>query len=115
MNWLQMIAMMGAPAGGEGAEPQSGMFMFIWLGLMIALFYFMLIRPTKRREKQRQALLAAIKTGDHVLFGGGMLGVVSNVKEKTVVVKIAEGVKVEVVRGAISQILEKGDSPEATA
>ena len=115
MNGLGFLAMMPAPQGGEGAAPQSGAFMFIWLGLMVALFYFMLIRPQKRREKERQALLSAVKTGDRVLFAGGLLGVVANVKDKTLVVKIADGVKVEVVRGAITQVLEKGDVPEKDA
>jgi preprotein translocase subunit YajC len=110
-----MLAMMGAPAGGEGAAPQSSAFMFIWLGLMVALFYFMLIRPQKRREKERQALLSAVKTGDRVLFAGGLLGVVANVKDKTLIVKIADGVKVEVVRGAITQVLDKGNVPEKDA
>ena len=112
MTGFGFLAMMGAPAaGGTGAAPQSSMFMFVWLGLMVALFYFMLIRPQKRREKERQALLNAVKTGDRVLFGGGFLGVVANVKEKTLVVKIADGVKVEIVRGAVSQVLDKGDEP----
>lgn len=112
MNGLVNLAMMGAPAGGEGASQNSSVFMFVWLGLMVALFYFMLIRPQKRREKERQALLNAVKTGDRVLFGGGILGVVANVKDKTLVVKIADGVKVEVVRGAVSQVLDKGELPE---
>ena len=116
MNGLGFLAMMGAPAaGGTGAAPQSSMFMFVWLGLMVALFYFMLIRPQKRREKERQALLGAVKTGDRVLFGGGFLGVVANVKEKTLVVKIADGVKVEIIRGAVSQVLDKGETPEQEA
>lgn len=110
MNWFGILAMAGAPgAGGEGASQQSGAFMFIWLGLMVALFYFMLIRPQKRREKERKALLEAVKTGDRVLFAGGLLGVVANVKEKTLIVKIADNVKVEVVRGAVSQVVDKGD------
>ena len=111
MNWLGILAQ-AAPAG---APQQQGAYMFVWLGLMVVLFYFMLIRPQKRREKERQALLAAVKTGDRVLFGGGFLGVVANVKEKTLVIKIADGVKVEVVRGAVSQVLDKGDVPEAGA
>ena len=54
MNWLGILAMGMSPAGGggTGAAPQSSAFMFIWLGLMVALFYFMLIRPQKRREKE---------------------------------------------------------------
>jgi preprotein translocase subunit YajC len=109
MNWLGILAMAPAPAGGSGAAPQSSAFMFVWLGLMVALFYFMLIRPQKRREKERRALLEAVKTGDRILFGGGMLGVVANLKEKTLIVKIAENVKVEIVRSAVSQVLDKGE------
>ena len=115
MTDLGILAMMGAPAGGEGAAPQSGAFMFVWLGLMVALFYFMLIRPQKRREKERQALLGAVKTVDRVLFAGGLLGTVANVKEKTLIVKIADGVKVEIIRGAVSQVLDKGETPEQEA
>ena len=112
MSWMTVVAMMDAPGGGEGGGQNSSIFMFVWLGLMVALFYFMLIRPQKRREKERQALLSAVKTGDRVLFGGGFLGVVANVKEKTLVVKIADNVKVEIVRGAVSQVLDKGEMPE---
>jgi preprotein translocase subunit YajC len=85
--------------------------MFGWLGIMIALFYFMLIRPQRRREKERQQLLSAIKSGDRVLFGGGIIGVVANVKEKTYVIKIADKTKLEVVRGAVTQVLDKGELP----
>ena len=112
MDWMAILAMGTVPAGAEGAPQQSGAFMFVWLGLMV-LLYFMLIRPQKRREKERQALLNAVKTGDRVLFGGGFLGVVANVKEKTLIVKIADGVKVEIVRGAVSQVLDKGEAPES--
>ena len=110
MNGIGFLAMMGAPAGGaQGAAPQSSAFMFVWLGLMVALFYFMLIRPQKRREKERVALLNAVKTGDRVLFAGGLLGTVANVKDKTLIVKIADNVKVEIVRSSVSQVLEKGE------
>ena len=112
MDWMAILAMGTVPAGAEGAPQQSGAFMFVWLGLMV-LLYFMLIRPQKRREKERQALLGAVKTGDRVLFAGGFLGVVANVKEKTLIVKIADGVKVEIVRGAVSQVLDKGEAPES--
>ena len=115
MDWMAILAMGTVPAGAEGAPQQSGAFMFVWLGLMVLLFYFMLIRPQKRREKERQALLNAVKTGDRVLFGGWFLGVVANVKEKTLVVKIADGVKVEIIRGAVSQVLDKGETPEQDA
>ena len=114
MNGLAVLAMM-TPPGGEGSAGHSSVFIYVWMGLMVALFYFMLIRPQKRREKERQALLGAVKTGDRVLFGGGFLGVVANVKEKTLVVKIADNVKVEIVRGAVSQVLDKGGPVDGDA
>lgn len=110
INTFLFLAM-GPPAGGAGQPAQSPIFMFGWLGIMIALFYFMLIRPQRRREKERQQLLSAIKSGDRVLFGGGIIGVVANVKEKTYVIKIADKIKLEVVRGAVTQVLDKGELP----
>ena len=103
-----------AQAAGATAAPNPLM-SFLPLVVLFGVFYFMLIRPQKRREKERQALLNAVKTGDRVLFGGGLLGVVANVKDKTLIVKIADGVKVEIVRGAVSQVLDKGEAPEQGA
>ena len=63
-------------------------------------------------RKKRWRFAPCVKTGDRVLFAGGFLGVVANVKDKTLVVKIADGVKVEIVRGAVSQVLDKGETPD---
>jgi preprotein translocase subunit YajC len=101
---------MGSPPGG-GDSGQSPMFMFGWLGIMIALFYVMLIRPQRRRERERQELLKNIKSGDRVLFSGGIIGVVANVKEKTFVLKVADKIKLEVLRGAVTQVLDKSELP----
>jgi len=106
--WL--LLGMAPPAGG-GQGQQSPIFMVVWLGLMIGIFYVILIRPQQRREKERRALLEAVKSGDRVLFAGGIIGIVTNVKEKTLVIKVADKVKMEVTRGSVSQILEKGELP----
>jgi preprotein translocase subunit YajC len=108
MLW-NMLAM--APA--QGQEQQSPVFMIGWLGLMFVIFYFMLIRPQQRREKERRAMIEQIKSGDRVLFSGGIIGIVTNVKDKTFIIKIADGVKVEVLRAAVSRVLDKGEIPEA--
>ena len=75
------------------------------------LSYLMLIRPQRRKEKERQALLSAVKSGDRVLFGGGIIGIVANVKEKTLVIKVGEKNRLEVIRGAVTQVLDKGELP----
>jgi len=105
---MHTIAAAQAPAGGN---QQSPLFMFGWLGLMLVIFYFMLIKPQQRREKERQQLLGNIKSGDRVVFSGGIIGLVANVKEKTFIIKIADNVKIEVSRGAVTQILDKGEQP----
>ncbi len=83
--------------------------------LLFGIFYFMAIRPQHRREKERQAMIQNIKTGDRIVFAGGLLGTVVNVKEQTFVVKVADNVKMEIVRGAVSKVLSKGEKPEEEA
>jgi preprotein translocase subunit YajC len=100
-----------APAPGGGSGEQSPVFMFGWLGLMLVIFYFMLIRPQQRRDKERRGLLSQIKSGDRVIFGGGLIGVVANVKDKTFVIKVGEKMKLEVLRSAVTQVVNEGDLP----
>lgn len=107
-------AEVAVPQGGAQQQPapmDSSIKIYIYMGLFLVLMYFMMIRPQRRREKERQALLAALKSGDRVLFAGGFIGTVANVKEKILVVKIADNVKVEIARGAVSQVLGKGEAP----
>ncbi len=111
MGFETVLAMMGGP----DQEPQSPLYMLVWLGLMIAVFYVVLIRPQQRREKERRAMIERARTGDRIVFGGGLLGVVSNVKDRTLIVKIADNVKVEVVKQSVSQVLEKGAEPAEEA
>lgn len=110
LDVVTVLAAAGQPAG-EGAPAQGPGFWVGWFAIMIAIFYFILIRPQQRREKERQQLLSNIKNGDRVVFSGGILGTVSNVKEKVFVIRIAEKVKVEVARGAVTQVLEKDEEP----
>jgi len=96
-----------APAG----QPPS---MFGTMGMMVLIFaimYFIMIRPQKRREKERKEMIANLKSGSRVLLTSGIIGQVTTVKEQTLIVRIADNTKVEVVRGAISQLLEKGETP----
>lgn len=108
------IPTMMAMATGEGQEP-GGLGMFLPMILIFAIFYFMLIRPQQRKEKERRAMIEQIKSGDRVMFSGGILGTVTNVKEQTFVVKVADNVKIEVARGGVSKVLEKGDKVEVDA
>ena len=110
LTMMTLIAM-APPPGGQPGQAQGPGFLIGWIAIMIGIFYVMIIRPQRRREKERQELLKAIKTGDLVLFSGGIIGTVANVKEKTFVLKIADKTKVEVLRGAVTQVLNKDELP----
>ena len=111
LNTLLFLGM-GTPPAGPGQQSQGGgMLMMGYMAIIFALFYFMMIRPQMKREKERKKLIEAIKAGDRVMFCGGMLGIVASVKDQTFVVKVAENVKIEVARGAVVRVLEKDEAP----
>ena len=94
------------------ASPEASPFQFpIMMLILFAIMYFLMIRPQKRREKERKEMLDNVQSGSRVLLTSGIIGQVTNVKENTVVIRIAENTKVEAVRAAISQILEKDEVP----
>ena len=107
--WMTALAM-AAPSQQEGQGNPIGMFMP--LIIIVAIFYFMLIRPQQRKEKERRSMIDSVKSGDRVMFSGGILGAVTNVKERTLTIKIADNTKIEVARGAVSKVLDKGEKPD---
>lgn len=111
---MDLMTISLAMAGGPGADAQSsGMLQMLPMMLIIfGIFYFMLIRPQQRKEKERRKLIDNIKSGERILFSGGIIGTVTNVKEGVFIVKIAENVKIEIARGAVIKVLEKGDKIE---
>lgn len=101
-----LIGMAGGLGGGQGQSPGL---MIGWLLIMVALFYFMLIRPQQRKEKNRKAMVGSIKSGVRVVFGGGLIGIVTNVKEHVFTIKIADNTKIDVVQGSVTRVLEKDE------
>jgi preprotein translocase subunit YajC len=104
---INQLFAMGVPQGGAGSgtgggSPMSLIFMII---AIFAVMYFLMIRPQQRQKKQHQDLLSKISKGDKVITVGGMHGTVAGVKDNTVIVKVADNVKVELNRSSISQIV----------
>jgi preprotein translocase subunit YajC len=99
-----------APAAGGGGLMGSPIIMMV---LMFVMMYFLLIRPQRQRQKQQDAMQSALKVGDHVATIGGMHGIISSVKEKTIMVKIADNVKVEFDKSAVASVTKKSGEPEA--
>jgi preprotein translocase subunit YajC len=69
--------------------------------------YFVMIRPQKKRQEQQQKLVGSLKTGDRVVTNAGIHGLISNVKETTVLVKVADNVKIEIDKSAITNVLKE--------
>jgi preprotein translocase subunit YajC len=108
--FLHTMAM--APAANGQAGQTSPVFTVGWMVFMVAIFYFVMIRPQRRREKERKALIESVKSGQRVLLTSGIIGEVATVKEKTLLVLIAEKTKIEVIKSAVAQVIEeKGDLP----
>ncbi|MFN7941719.1 MAG: preprotein translocase subunit YajC [Thermoanaerobaculia bacterium] len=84
---------------------------FLPIGIIFAIFYFLLLAPMRKRQRALEALVANLKKGDRVVTNGGLMGEVAAVDEKFVQLKIADNVKVRVLRSAVSG-LEAGESPE---
>ena len=80
---------------------------FVMMGLMVVMFYFLLIRPQQRQRKEQAARIAALQNGDKVVTSAGIHGIVHNVKEHTVVVKVAEGTMIEFDKMAITNVQKK--------
>lgn len=102
-----IIAQAETPATAQGSPLQFP----IMMAILFAIMYFMMIRPQKRRDKARKEMIANVKTGDRVLLTSGILGMVFNVNETSLIIQIAEKTKIEVVKAAVSQVLDKDETP----
>src|SRR5260370_19996065 len=89
-----------APTG-----PGGGIGFFVPFIFIFIIMYFVMFRPQKKRQEQQQKLISALKTGDRVVTNGGIHGLISNVKETTVIVKVADNVKIEMDKSAITTVL----------
>ena len=99
-------------AGAAGAG--SAFASFIPLILIFAIMYFLLIRPQQKKMKEHKAMVEALRRGDQVVTQGGIVGKVTKVQEDNMVeVEIAEGVKVKVIKGTISQVINKTEPAAA--
>jgi preprotein translocase subunit YajC len=103
-----------AAPGASFFDNQGALIQFLPLVLIFVVFYFLLIRPQQRKAKDQKAMLDALRRGDRVVTGGGIVGTVARVVgPEEIVVEIAEGVRVRVLRSTISSVLAKPDPAAA--
>ncbi|MCX7824937.1 MAG: preprotein translocase subunit YajC [Verrucomicrobiae bacterium] len=111
---FQILAMGGAPNPNQPPAVQM-ISSLLPIVLIFVVFYFMLIRPQQKKQKEIKQMLDNLKSGDKIITTGGILGTVTNVKEKTVIVRIADNVKVEMLRSAIQTVTQKSAEGEAAS
>lgn len=92
-------------------EQPPAIFQFLPLIIIAVLFYFLLIRPQQKKQKEHQKLVSSVKTGDKVVTNAGIHGIVSNVKEATILLKVADNVKIEMDKAAVVTVI-KSDEKE---
>jgi preprotein translocase subunit YajC len=98
-------------AQAAGTDPTGGLFgMIIPLVAIMVVFWFLLIRPQQKRQKEHQELIGKVSRGDTVVTSGGLIGRVSKVvDERELLVEVGENVKVRIVRSAIAEVRAKGE------
>ena len=101
-----LLADTSASPGGLLGSP------YVMMGLMVVMFYFLLIRPQQRQRKEQLARIAALQAGDKVVTSSGIHGIVHNVKEHTVIVKVAEGTMIEFDKLSIAIAHKRDAAPK---
>lgn len=103
MQGMEMVTVLAQMGGGGMAQ------MMLPMVFIIGIMYFMMIRPQQRKDKERRLMIENLKSGTRVIFGGGLVGTITNVKDSTFVIKLADNVKVEALRASVTRVLDKGD------
>ncbi|MCL6479404.1 MAG: preprotein translocase subunit YajC [Peptococcaceae bacterium] len=84
----------------------------IWIIVLFGLLYFLMIRPQQQRQKKHQEMIRGLKVNDKVITAGGILGTVVKTKEDTLILRVADGVRIEVLKTAIGQVRESAPEEE---
>jgi len=100
MDMLKPIFLQQAPGGIESLLSSIVPFL-----LIIVIFYFLILRPQQKRQKERVKLLDSLKKGDKIITAGGLHGTVEGIEDKTILVKVADNVKLKMERSAVSTIV----------
>jgi preprotein translocase subunit YajC len=111
---LSTILAEAVPATGTQSNPTGDLLrMVVTFALFGVIFYFVLLRPQQKRARQQSEMLKSIKSGDKILTTGGILGVVVNVKDKSLSIRSADS-KMEITKSAVAEITERsGEASES--
>ncbi len=95
----------------ESSGGPSSLMMWMPIALIFLIMYFLILRPQAKRQKEHQKMLGGLKQGDKIVTAGGIIGTIAGIKEKeqTLLVKIAENVKIELARGSVARKMESSE------
>jgi len=107
---VAILAATPAYAQAAGAQGAGGYSFFIMLALMFGVFYFLLIRPQQKRQKEHKAMIDAVRRGDIVVTSGGMIGKVTKViDDNEVQVELADNVRVRIIKSTLADVRGKSE------
>ncbi len=86
----------------EGAEGGFDWTLIVFLGLMFVMFYFLMIRPQRKKQKEHQQLMSELKRGDRVITAGGIYGMIESLSEDSIIIKVESGATMRVARGSVA-------------
>jgi preprotein translocase subunit YajC len=107
MNQLLTLPLLQAAASGGTAPGYMQILPFV---LIFVVFWFFLIRPQRKKQKETESMIAAMQKNDQVTTIGGIKGVISSVKESTVIIKVDENCKIELNKSAIASVDNKKET-----
>ncbi|MCP9440692.1 MAG: preprotein translocase subunit YajC [Nitrospira sp.] len=110
--WAQGTGASGAGAGGQGPGGLLSLVPFI---LIFIIFYFLLIRPQQKKQKEQKALIDALKKGDKVVTTSGIWGTVTNLGKQTVTLQIADNTRIKIQRDSIARLRGEDEDKEKDA
>lgn len=119
MNDILGAILLQAPAGGAAAPPQSPFSFLLPMLVIFVIFYFLLIRPQTKRQKEQEAMLKALDKGDRIVTAGGMHGLVVGVTDEVLTVEIGgaagggQKLRVKIDRARVERLVEKDKGGEA--
>lgn len=107
------FVLLQAQDAAAAANPTAGMMTtLIMFGSIFLVFYFLIIRPQSKKQKEMRKMIEALKKGDKIVTIGGIHGIVSTVKERTVIVKVDDDVKLEFSKSAVASVEPAGKTDE---
>ena len=98
---MDIVHAMGIGSQGGGGQSGGGIYTFLPLILLFAVFYFLLIRPQQRKAKMQKSSMENLKKGDTVITSGGLYGKITGITDEAITMEIAEKVRVKVLKSAV--------------